>query len=475
MPLPLESPTALYQEPAGSRETALSCLVRLGAQSGINIEIEALRCETERHGDVLTVSALIKLADQFELQAQWRQIDWQDVKTAGPTQPLLIFWGNSDAVIVTGDGRAGAEEVSIWDPRHDGVIFYMPREDFERSWDGHALVIIPKERKETFASQPQQEGETGIVSGTREGAPVIPEIIAKKKLQQEPVTVTIDSTDNYLLPQAHSPKPLLITASVAILCIAILTITWRIHVGTEGATIDNAGRETSTSLQSAAAAGETAMEKSIASISEFATKKADSVTATLAPIKAQDSPASDGVRPPIGSEAHTDSNAARPQVGVSAPARPLMQATDEAGSTASPEADPAGGSAVPLFPATSKSPATTSSGEPQFGDNGAAATSVTAPLQEFHAAELTELLARGDVFFSKGDLLSARLFYERAADAGNGQAALRLGETFDPVFLDQARLPGARGDGSMALSWYRRARDLGIAEAEILLKSIEAK
>ena len=41
--------------------------------------------------------------------------------------------------------------------------------------------------------------------------------------------------------------------------------------------------------------------------------------------------------------------------------------------------------------------------------------------------------------------------------------------------LDQARLRGARGDLSTALSWYRRARDLGVAEAEILLKSLETK
>jgi TPR repeat protein len=85
------------------------------------------------------------------------------------------------------------------------------------------------------------------------------------------------------------------------------------------------------------------------------------------------------------------------------------------------------------------------------------------------------LLARGDVLFSKGDLLAARLFYERAADGGDGQAALKLGETFDPVFLDRAHLPGARGDWSMALSWYRRARDLGVTEAEIMLKSLETK
>ena len=52
---------------------------------------------------------------------------------------------------------------------------------------------------------------------------------------------------------------------------------------------------------------------------------------------------------------------------------------------------------------------------------------------------------------------------------------MRLGETFDPAFLEHARLRSARGDLAVALSWYRRARDLGAAEAEVLLKSLEAK
>jgi hypothetical protein len=91
------------------------------------------------------------------------------------------------------------------------------------------------------------------------------------------------------------------------------------------------------------------------------------------------------------------------------------------------------------------------------------------------AADISLLLTRGDKSFSSGDLASARLYYGRAADAGDGQAALRLGETFDPVFLEQAHLRGARGDLTAALSWYRRARDMGVGEAEVLLNSLEAK
>ncbi len=70
-------------------------------------------------------------------------------------------------------------------------------------------------------------------------------------------------------------------------------------------------------------------------------------------------------------------------------------------------------------------------------------TAVTPP-SEPHAstAETALLLDRGDSLFRIGDVASARLFYERAADAGNGEAALRLGETFDPNFLKRGAAVG---------------------------------
>jgi hypothetical protein len=110
-------------------------------------------------------------------------------------------------------------------------------------------------------------------------------------------------------------------------------------------------------------------------------------------------------------------------------------------------------------------------------DLAAAPPPADPPTVEFRlsTAEIPALLARGDVLFSKGDLAAARLFYERAADAGEAQAAVRLGETFDPIFLDHTHLRGVQGNVETALFWYRRARDLGAAEAEILLNSLQAK
>jgi TPR repeat protein len=88
-------------------------------------------------------------------------------------------------------------------------------------------------------------------------------------------------------------------------------------------------------------------------------------------------------------------------------------------------------------------------------------------------AELAAVVARGDAFTQVRDIASARLFYERAAEAGNGRGALRMGESLDPAFLDRAGIRGAQGNQQQALSWYLRARDLGDAEAERLLKKFE--
>jgi len=91
------------------------------------------------------------------------------------------------------------------------------------------------------------------------------------------------------------------------------------------------------------------------------------------------------------------------------------------------------------------------------------------------AGETAALLARGDSLLGVGDIASARLFYERASDGGDGRAALRLGATYDPGFLARVRLPHPQGDVAQALSWYRRARDLGESEAERWIRALETR
>lgn len=109
----------------------------------------------------------------------------------------------------------------------------------------------------------------------------------------------------------------------------------------------------------------------------------------------------------------------------------------------------------------------------QSGSDRHAEPSTIPPIAvSLSAEEIATLLARGDAFLSTGDFASARLCYERAADAGDAQAALRLGETYDPGFLARVRLKGARGDAVAAGRWYRYALGLGATEAEVLLSNL---
>ncbi len=82
------------------------------------------------------------------------------------------------------------------------------------------------------------------------------------------------------------------------------------------------------------------------------------------------------------------------------------------------------------------------------------------------AGEITALVARGDAFLAAGDIASARLFFERAADSGDGRAAMRMAVTYDTKFLDRAGLRSLGSDLERAAFWYRRARELGGGKAE---------
>ena len=90
-----------------------------------------------------------------------------------------------------------------------------------------------------------------------------------------------------------------------------------------------------------------------------------------------------------------------------------------------------------------------------------AAIALAPPTSGFSSAERAALLAHGNSLLRNGDVASARLFYERAADAGDGRAALRLGATFDPEFLGRLGLSKRQANPAEARSWYSRARDLG--------------
>jgi hypothetical protein len=81
------------------------------------------------------------------------------------------------------------------------------------------------------------------------------------------------------------------------------------------------------------------------------------------------------------------------------------------------------------------------------------------------ARELDELLARGKALAATGDIGGARLVFQRAAEAGNAQAAFMLAETYDPIVLENLREVGLAPDVKAARIWYGKAKELGSEEA----------
>ncbi|HJU15319.1 MAG TPA: hypothetical protein VJ770_02510 [Stellaceae bacterium] len=87
-------------------------------------------------------------------------------------------------------------------------------------------------------------------------------------------------------------------------------------------------------------------------------------------------------------------------------------------------------------------------------------------------SEGERLRQAGDAQLVDGDVASARLFYQRAADIGDAGAAFALGNSFDPAFLERLGVRGMRGDAATAARWYRRARALGDPYAAKALKAL---
>ncbi len=124
---------------------------------------------------------------------------------------------------------------------------------------------------------------------------------------------------------------------------------------------------------------------------------------------------------------------------------------------------------TPIEPAVTAD--TSESVKPSPSGTSAAAKTTAQPLS---TEEVKLLISRADALVATADLGSARLFYERAVAAGDAQAAIRLGATYDPSFLSQAGLRFVRADPAAAAHWYARARDLGAVEqVELLLKGIQ--
>jgi TPR repeat protein len=81
--------------------------------------------------------------------------------------------------------------------------------------------------------------------------------------------------------------------------------------------------------------------------------------------------------------------------------------------------------------------------------------------------EIAMMIERGRVLFEAGDVAAARLFFRRAASAGDAAAAIAMGATYDPEVLTQRFIRGIEADAQEAQRWYERARDMGGQRVEL--------
>jgi len=95
------------------------------------------------------------------------------------------------------------------------------------------------------------------------------------------------------------------------------------------------------------------------------------------------------------------------------------------------------------------------------------------PARRIDPDELAALLKRAKGLLAIGDITSARLLLERAADAQEPEAALMLAGTYDPQVLGSQDLRSVTPDPAAARVWYQKAAQLGSADAKRRLGQLQ--
>jgi hypothetical protein len=121
-----------------------------------------------------------------------------------------------------------------------------------------------------------------------------------------------------------------------------------------------------------------------------------------------------------------------------------------------------------LATAVKAAPEPPSTAVAQPGDPDSAPMPVLHPVKPLLRQEdIAMMIERGRMLFEAGDVAAARLFFRRAANAGDAAAAIAMGATYDPEVLTQRFIRGIEADAQEAQRWYERARDIGGQRVEL--------
>jgi len=88
------------------------------------------------------------------------------------------------------------------------------------------------------------------------------------------------------------------------------------------------------------------------------------------------------------------------------------------------------------------------------------------PARHLDPDEIAALLKRARGLLANGDIASARLLLERAADAREADAALLLARTYDPAVLGTGDARSFTPDTARARVWYQKAAEFGSSDAQ---------
>ena len=218
-------------------------------------------------------------------------------------------------------------------------------------------------------------------------------------------------------------------------------------------------------LASAAVAILVAMFSSDATRDLIVNAKASSTTVVPAPLAAQPNPAQQTARDialkdPTRLSAPANQTAGVRTVTTVAVAAPTREEIAAAYQSALPSRAPA---AAPAAVATA----------PIATAPVAAAPANPPPARKLDAEEVAMLLNRAKGLLAAGDIASARLLLERAADAQETRAMLLLAQTYDPEVLGTQDIRNIVPDPAMARVWYQKAAQLGSADAQRRLAQLQ--
>jgi hypothetical protein len=93
-------------------------------------------------------------------------------------------------------------------------------------------------------------------------------------------------------------------------------------------------------------------------------------------------------------------------------------------------------------------------------------------VQKLTSEEERVLLERGRELVRQGGIAAARIIFEELAQKGSAQGALALARSYDPAYIPDPRISAIAPDVKKALTWYRRAEELGSDEARARLAEI---